>query len=268
MKILIIGAGNMGITYGEGIIHSNVIHRANLYFIERTEEKAPLIKDISSHPLYTKPDSFVSEMDMVILSVKPQDFPTLAHDLAPFIRKDQLIFSIMAGIRMKTLAELLPATKIIRAMPNLPAQVGLGMTVFTTSPEVDKKDLFIAQNLLNTTGKAIYTPDESLIDAATAISGSGPAYVFYFIQGMIEAGIKMGFSEYEAQLLVEQTFLGAIHLLQKNNLSCQDWIQRVSSKGGTTEAAISMFQHNGLQESIGEGMEAALRRSRELSGEK
>ncbi len=265
MKILIIGAGNMGITYGEGFIQSHVIPPEDLYFLERVSHKAASVQHISDHPPYDTPGEFVSKMDLIILSVKPQDFVALAQDLAPYIHKDQLIISIMAGVKLSSLHHLLHAEKIIRAMPNLPAQVGQGMTVFTTSQEVDKKDLFIAQNLLNTTGKAIYTPDESLLDAATAISGSGPAYVFYFMQAMIDKGREMGFSEYEAQLLVEQTFLGAVNLLKKNNLNCSEWIQRVSSKGGTTEAAMETFSEIALNEMIGKGLEAARKRSEDLS---
>jgi len=265
MKILIIGAGNMGITYGEGFIQSHVIPTEDLFFLEKDPSKASSISHISYHPLYESPGDFVRHMDLVILSVKPQDFVTLAESLAPYIHKDQLIISIMAGVKISSIYHHLKAEKIIRAMPNLPAQVGQGMTVFTTSNEVDKKDLFIAQNLLNTTGKAIHTPEESLLDAATAISGSGPAYVFYFMQAMIDKGREMGFSEYEAQLLVEQTFLGAINLLKKNSLSCEDWIRKVSSKGGTTEAAMKTFGEIKLDKMIGEGLDAARNRSEALS---
>jgi len=265
MKILIIGAGNMGITYGEGFIQSHVIPKENLFFLEKTPQKAPFVKNISAHPLHIQPGAYVKEMDLIIISVKPQDFKKLAKGLADYLHPDQLIISIMAGVTLETIHDQLKVDKIIRAMPNLPAQVGQGMTVFTTSPQVDKRELFIAQNLLNTTGKAIYTPEESLLDVATAISGSGPAYVFYFMQAMIDKGMEMGFSEYEAQLLVEQTFLGAISLLKKNSLDCAEWIKRVSSKGGTTEAAMSTFQQLHLGQLIGKGLEAARKRSEELS---
>lgn len=267
MKILIIGAGNMGTTYGEGIIHANVISKKDLYFLEKSESKGPELKDISHNPLMTEPGPYIQEMDMIILAVKPQDFPSLSAVLRPYLLPSQLVFSIMAGIKVTYIQQHLGVPKVIRAMPNLPAQVRMGMTVFTTSEDVDKKDLFIAQNLLNTTGKAIYTPNETLLDSATAISGSGPAYVFYFMQAMIDTAKEMGFSGYEAQLLVEQTFLGSIHLLQSHDFSCGEWIQKVSSKGGTTEAAVKQFTQDALAQQIARGLKAARQRSEDLSQE-
>ncbi|MEM6631786.1 MAG: pyrroline-5-carboxylate reductase [Bacteroidota bacterium] len=265
MKILIIGAGNMGLTYGEGFIKSHVIRKEDLYFLDHLSEKQALTQRLSVHPLYIIPGPYIAEMDVIVLSVKPQDFDKLSQTIEPYLRKDQLIFSIMAGIDTQAIHTYLKVEKIIRAMPNLPAQIGLGMTVFTTSQAVDKKDLFIAQNLLNTTGKAIYTPREELLDAATAISGSGPAFVFFFMDAMISKGVEMGFSESESQLLVEQTFLGAAQLLKQNNLSCSDWIEKVSSKGGTTEAALTQFHQQELKQKIGVGLEAAEKRSKELN---
>ena len=265
MKILIIGAGNMGLTYGKGFIQSHVIKREDLYFLDRLEGKAPQVENLSTYGLELMPGPYIGEMDVVILSVKPQDFEALAQDIRPFVQEEQLIFSIMAGINISRIRSQLGLSKVIRAMPNLPAQMGLGMTVFTTSEEVDKKDLFIAQNLLNTTGKAIYTPQESLLDAATAVSGSGPAFVFYFMKAMIDKGIEMGFSASESQLLVEQTFLGAVQLLKRNEITCNEWIQKVASKGGTTEAALKSFGESQLNDKIAKGLEAARLRSIELS---
>ena len=120
------------------------------------------------------------------------------------------------------------------------------------------------QNLLNTTGKAIYVDDEYSIDATTAISGSGPAYVLYFMEAMIEAATEMGFNESQAELLVAQTFRGAVELQMKNDLSCREWIQRVSSKGGTTEAAMNTFHATSVFEDIKSGARAALQRATEL----
>jgi pyrroline-5-carboxylate reductase len=149
-------------------------------------------------------------------------------------------------------------------MPNLPAQVGMGMTGFTADPSVTRSELFSVQNLLNTTGKSLYFDDEGALDAVTAVSGSGPAYVYYFMQSMIDSAIGMGFSATEAETLVHQTFLGAIHLLNNNNFTCKEWIGKVSSKGGTTEAAIRTFGSFALEEKINLGLQAALKRSIEL----
>ncbi len=170
----------------------------------------------------------------------------------------------MAGVRIDTIQRALGLTKVIRAMPNLPAQIGMGMTAFTAAEEVTRIELVLVQNLLNTTGKAIYVEQESAIDATTAISGSGPAYVFYFMDAMIEAARRMGFNEPEAELLVAQTFRGAVELYAKNDLSCTEWIARVSSRGGTTEAAVETFRRTSVFEDIISGADAALQRAKEL----
>jgi len=149
-------------------------------------------------------------------------------------------------------------------MPNLPAKIGMGMTVFTSTDEVTRIELVMVQNLINTTGKSVYVEKESAIDAATAISGSGPAYVWYFMNSMMDAAQNMGFSTSEAELLVSQTFKGAIDLFNKTNFSCEEWIQKVCSKGGTTEAAMKCYSEEILNKKIINGANAALNRAVEL----
>ncbi|MDX2246040.1 MAG: pyrroline-5-carboxylate reductase [Bacteroidia bacterium] len=265
MKVLIIGAGNMGTTYAQSFITGSVVRPEDMFFLEKGTGKAAELRLLSSNPLQTVPGEFVREMDLIILSVKPQDFAELARTLTPFLRKDQLILSIMAGITVKSIFDRMKVEKIVRAMPNLPAQVGQGMTVFTTSKKVSKVEIFAIQNLLNTTGKTLYTPHEPMLDAATAVSGSGPAFVYYFMNAMMDGARQMGFSDSEAQLLVTQTFLGAINLLNRNSLNCQEWIEKVSSKGGTTEAAMRYFSEVELNARITHGLEEARKRAEALS---
>jgi pyrroline-5-carboxylate reductase len=168
---------------------------------------------------------------------------------------------------MATISNALGTAKIIRAMPNLPAQIGTGMTVFTSSEEVTRIELVMVQNLLNSTGKAIYVENEDAIDAATAISGSGPAYVFYFMQSLIESAKDMGFSQAQAELLTYQTFKGAVDLFNKYDFTCEEWIAKVSSRGGTTEAAFNKFNENHLKKDFQSGVNMALTRAKELSHE-
>lgn len=266
MNLLIIGAGNMGLTYGHSFINSGVVSRNQLFFLERTESKATGIREVSHNPIYTEPGEYLRSMDLIILAVKPQDFRELAASLIPYLHQEQILLSIMAGIRIAVIQEVTGLEKVVRAMPNLPAQVGMGMTVFTTSDQVSRVEIFSIQNLINTTGKTLYTPEEEKIDVSTAISGSGPAFVFYFMQAMIEAGREMGFSDSESQLLVKQTFLGSVNLLQQNEFSCEEWIRRVSSKGGTTEAALQTFMGEDLSPRIKKGLRAAFERAVALSG--
>ncbi len=263
MRILIIGAGNMGKTYAKSLLASYFTQPKELYILDKNPIIDTSLLEIPEHQIFREPNQKISEADIIILAVKPQDFEELSKTIKPFIHSQQIILSIMAGITAKALSNL-NTDKIVRAMPNLPAQIGMGMTVFTCTSALDKKELFIIQNLLNTTGKSVYVEDEAMIDAATAISGSGPAYVYYFMEAMINTAIEMGFSRAEAELMVNQTFMGAVHLHNQNKLTCTEWISRVASKGGTTEAALKVFSSNHLQSSIKDGLESALNRAREL----
>lgn len=265
MKVLIIGAGNMGLTYGKSFVNASVVRKEDLYFIDHNAAKAAEIEPISSHPLSVEPGAFVSEVELIVLGVKPQDFPALAAHLKSYVQPDQIVMSIMAGITVENIQSALGIRRVVRAMPNLPAQVGQGMTVFTTAQDMSKLEIFTIQNLLNTTGKALYTPTEALIDAATAVSGSGPAFVYFFMNAMMEAAKNMGFSDSEAQLLVKQTFLGSINLLNRSSLDCGEWIQMVSSRGGTTEAAMNQFAQDSMNQRINDGLEAARLRAIALS---
>ena len=264
MKILVIGGGNMGLTYAQSFLRSHITSKEHMMILEKSPEKAVELakKDIGT--VYGQPEKCISGADLIILAVKPQDSPALFETIRPLIDSQQVFLSIMAGVKIQTIAEALGVTKIIRAMPNLPAQVGMGMTAFTSSEEVTRIELVMVQNLINTTGKSIYVDKEESIDAATAISGSGPAYVFYFMDAMMQAALQMGFSNSEAELLVSQTFRGATDLYNKTDLSCQEWISRVSSKGGTTEAAMQSFLGNSVHKDVIAGAEAAFNRAVEL----
>jgi pyrroline-5-carboxylate reductase len=208
--------------------------------------------------------SIVTKAELVILSVKPQDVTELFNAINPYINNNQIVLSIMAGITIESIKNGLEVTKVIRAMPNLPAQIGVGMTAFTSTTAVTKNEEQWIQNLLQTTGKAIYVENEALLDAVTAISGSGPAYVYYFMNAMMRAAEDMGLMGPVAELLVEQTFAGALDLLKLNTEDCQTWIDKVSSKGGTTEAAIKTFNAHSLDNIIITGAKAAYERSKTL----
>jgi len=264
MKILIIGGGNMGMTYAQAFLRSHITTKNDLMILERSPEKWPELKKLDIGTICKKPEDCLAGADLVILAVKPQDSNALFEKIRPMTDPQQVFLSIMAGVKMKTIAERLGISKIIRAMPNLPAQIGMGMTAFTSTDEVTRIELVTVQNLINTTGKSIYVANEPLIDAATAISGSGPAYVWFFMNALIQAGRKLGFNESEAELLVSQTFQGAIDLFHQSDFSCDEWINKVASKGGTTEAALRSFAQTSLFQDIISGAEAAFQRATEL----
>jgi pyrroline-5-carboxylate reductase len=180
------------------------------------------------------------------------------------VNENQLFVSLMAGITINTIQEGLGVKKVVRAMPNLPAKVGLGMTSFTESEEVSRIELLMVRNLLDTTGEAIHVKNENFINASTGISGSGPAYVFYFMQSMMEAALKMGFSDNDSKALVTQTFEGAVALFNDSDLSPNAWMERVASKGGTTRAALDSMEDNNVKELIKEAAYAAFNKATEL----
>ena len=264
MKIAIVGFGNMGKTFANGFINARFINLNDMYVFKRSQSNDSLLQNIPSQNVYYQLNDTIKNVDIVILAVKPQDFEGLASNLKQYLSNNHLILSVMAGMSIAKIQELLGVDKIIRSMPNLPSQIGLGTTVLTASDTIDRKDLFIIQNLINTTGKSIFVENESLIDAATAVSGSGPAYVFYFMQAMVEAAQQMGFNEPEAELLVKQTFMGAVQLYCNNALSTTDWITKVASKGGTTEQALNCFENDLLKQKIITAVEAARLRSQQL----
>lgn len=267
MKILIIGGGNMGMTYARSFINSQIVLRDDLMILENNPDRRQELKKQETGKIYDDLIRCLPHADLIILAVKPQDTAPLFRSLRKNTQNDPVFLSIMAGVKIETMSQALESKKIVRAMPNLPSQIREGMTVFTSTRQVDRKDLLKIQNLLNTTGKTMYVEDENLLDSATAISGSGPAYVFYFMDALMEAARNLGFSAPEAELLVWQTFQGTADLFQKNNLSCDEWIRRVSSRGGTTEAAIRSFDTDLVRKSVIKGAEEAFRRAQELGAE-
>lgn len=265
MKILIIGGGNMGLTFAKGFLKTHIVSPENMLILEKSSDKAEDLKKLNVGTVYGEPGSYIRDADLIILAVKPQDTSTLFAKVKSYIDPQQVILSIMAGVKITTIAEQLGTDKIIRAMPNLPAQIGVGMTVFTSSEAVTRIELVMVQNLLNSTGKSLYKESEEMIDAATAISGSGPAYIFYFMQSMIDSAVEMGFSQSEAEMLAYQTFKGATDLFNKYEHSCQEWIGKVSSRGGTTEAAFLQMSEDQVSARFRTAINSALVRARALS---
>lgn len=265
MKILIVGGGNMGLTFAKGFLKTHIVNHENMLILEKSPAKAIALKKLNIGTVYGEPGSFIKEADLIILAVKPQDTSKLFESMKSYINDQQAVLSIMAGIKIDTIAQGIGTPKVIRAMPNLPAQIGVGMTVFSSSDAVTRIELVMVQNLLNSTGKSIYKQEEAMIDAATAISGSGPAYIFYFMQCLIDAAKGMGFSQSESELLAYQTFRGAIDLFNKFEFSCEEWISKVSSKGGTTEAAFTKLTEKEIDKGFADAIYQALHRAKELS---
>lgn len=267
MKVLVIGAGNMGLTYAEGMAKSSLLNRRNLMIFDKSAEVLTTLSKLDHFDVYDKIENCLPEADVVFLAVKPYHCDDLFKEIKPMVNDEQIFVSLMAGVTIKKIQDGLGVKKVVRSMPNLPAQVGKGVTSFTEASEVSRVELLMVRNLLDTTGESIHVKTENDIDASTGISGSGPAYVFYFMQSMLEAALKMGFSENDSKILVSQTFEGAVKLFNESDLSPTTWMERVASKGGTTRAALDSMEDNNVKELIKEAAYAAFDRAVELGKE-
>lgn len=265
MKVAIIGGGNMGSTYAKAFVRSNIVKQEDLLIVEKhSEKRAELIKEVQVI-IKEDIDSSIADYKIVIIAVKPQDFKIMAGALKSFLTSNHLIISIMAGIRIENIQIALGQQNVVRAMPNTPAQLGFGITAFTASNKTTMEHISIVDTLLETTGKSILMKDEELLDAVTALSGSGPAYFYYFVKNMVEAGKQMGIEEPVAAMLVKQTMLGSFQIMNNSKLSLDEMIQMVASKGGTTEAALKKFESTSVGSNIVEALKAAEQRAKELS---
>lgn len=264
MNVLVIGGGNMGMTYAEAIAKSNLLTSGDLMILDKSEEKRVELRATQLFDVHDQLNTCLPKADVVLIAVKPVHAITLMEEMKPMVSDGQLFVSIMAGVTIETIKQALNSVKVVRAMPNLPALVGLGMTSFIGSDDVSRLELAAIERLLDTTGRSINLTSESEIDASTGISGSGPAYIFYFMQALMDAALKMGFGEDDARLLVGQTFSGAIELFNSSTLSPEDWMAKVASKGGTTRAALDSMDDNNVNELIQEAAYAAFRRAEEL----
>ncbi|MFN4146794.1 MAG: pyrroline-5-carboxylate reductase [Runella sp.] len=265
MKIAIVGCGNMGMAFAKSFLQYDLVKKENLLLIEKSADRAENLRNENTGVVVETVSTHLGDYDVVILSVKPQDFNAIAESLRAVLQPQQVVLSIMAGITIARIQEALDHRLVIRAMPNTPAMLGMGITGFSAAKELSFAQLLRVDNLINATGRSVFLEDESMLDAVTALSGSGPAYFYYIVKSMVEAGKRMGFEESMATLLVKQTMLGAFHLINNADKSLDDLIKAVASKGGTTEAALREFEGGHLSETLQTGILAAERRAKELS---
>lgn len=264
MKILMIGAGNMGGTYAEGMSKSALLNRRKLQIFDKDPEKLKAIGEKGILEPFAELKECLPKADIVFLAVKPYHIEALFEEMKPLISDKQMFVSLMAGVKIQTIIDGLGINKVVRTMPNLPAQIGKGVTSYTESKDVTRLELIMVRNFLDMTGNSIHVENENFIDASTGISGSGPAYVFYFMQSMLEAAKKMGFSDNDSRVLVSSTFEGAVQLFNESNITPKIWMDRVASKGGTTRAALDSMDDNNIKELIKEAAYSAFDRAVEL----
>ena len=266
MKITILGAGKMGISFAKSFLKYELIKPEHLHLITRKKSNIPrLTEEFPGSKISIIDEDIIIDSDLVIIAVKPQDFQLLTENISFQFKEDQMILSIMAGIKIKQIQKFINHKKVVRAMPNSPTLLGMGITGYSVAEGISFNELMSIERLLNATGRSIYLEDEDLLDSVTALSGSGPAYFYYIVDAMIKAGVEMGIDENLSKLFVKQTMLGAYHLINNSEKNLEQLIEDVASKGGTTEAALQVFERNQLNETIQKAILAAERRSKELS---
>ena len=264
-RLVLLGAGKMGSAMLEGWLARGLDPR-KLAVLEPHPTKA--IQTLARRGVTINPRKKIFEASAVVIAVKPQNAPEAMPTLEPFVGKSTLALSIMAGRTVAFLQGALPAgTAIVRAMPNTPAAIGRSITVACANPMVSARQRKLASSLLSAIGKVEWASDETLMDAATALSGSGPAYVFLLAEAMASAGIAAGLPPALATRLAHDTVAGSGELLHRSQLSAATLRENVTSPGGTTAAALDvLLGPGGLEELMTKAIAAATRRSRDLAG--
>lgn len=264
--ITFIGGGNMASAIIGGLIRQGHPPGALQVVEPWDEQRARLQAQFEGIRVLAAADASLATGALVVWAVKPQVFKDAASAAAPFLGQP-LHLSVAAGVTSDSLAGWLGSQRIVRAMPNTPALVGLGMTGLMARADVSSEDRSLVERVIRTTGDLVWVDTEADLDAVTAISGSGPAYVFYFLEAMRDAGARMGLSPEVAYQLAVGTFVGAATLAQRSDEPPQTLRERVTSKGGTTHAAITSMDASDMKALFEAALFAAQRRAAELGRE-
>ena len=262
--IALIGYGNMGEAIIAGLLR-NGLAPANCIYASgpRAERGAELQSRYGILP-FTDNAEAIKTADVVILAVKPQKLKKTLAGLKGMIPAHALVLSIVAGASMQTIQDGLNHATVVRSMPNTPAQIGEGITVWTTSATVSPAQAEQARKILSALGQEIFVEEESYLDMATALSGTGPAYVFLFIEALFDAGVHLGFPQRIAEQLIVQTIRGSVDYYQARKLHPAALRNEVTSPGGTSAAALYYLEKAGFRTAISRAVWAAYERSQEL----
>lgn len=264
MNLAIIGCGKLGSSYATTLLRNQFVNKSNLVLCEQDPARISFLKaqvDVESGPI----DARVSSVDVILLCVKPQDFGSCAKLLREFVNPKQIVISVMAGVRLSCVgSELGGIDQIIRCMPNLGVQIGKAITPYYAASSLLPHLEELACKLFNATGEYFKLTSEEQIDSVTAISGNGPAYVFYFLETLINCGLDLGFSQDEAEKLAVMTFEASIDIYKGSGKSLPELRQAICTPNGTSAAAFAVLGKGDWKEILNQSVRAGLRRSREI----
>jgi pyrroline-5-carboxylate reductase len=263
-RFAFIGSGAMAEAMLKGLIQRANVAPDHILGAEPRLERGQELE--AKYGIRITPDNLAAIQDahILVLSVKPQILPVVLDQLAGRIPPDALVLSIVAGARLEVITSKLRHVAVARSMPNTPAQIGLGMTVWACSPGLSESQRQQAQVVFGSFGEEVYVDDERYLDMATALSGTGPAYVFIFMEAMVDAGVHMGFSRWLAEKLVYQTVLGSVEYAKQAGQHLATLRNQVTSPGGTSAEALYQIEKGGLRTVMSRAIWAAYQKSRKL----
>lgn len=260
----IFGTGNMAEALIAGITQKKVLRPNQIIGFDTNKTRLQFIQKKYKIKSARSPQEVCGQAQVILLAVKPQQIKELAFQIKPRLKKNQLLLSIAAGIDTKLLEKYLGIHPIIRLMPNTPAFIGLGATVYYANRLSSSKNRLFVKKLFEAVGLVVEIKQENLLDAVTALSGSGPAFVYSFIEALARGGKQCGLSQEMSLKLAAQTVVGASILLQNSSLSPQELIAKVTSKGGTTLAGLKVLQQKKFSSIVEKCLKAAAKRANEL----
>lgn len=263
-KVAFIGSGVMGEAMIKGMLSKSLTSADKITASDPWKERLDFIGREYGVAVTPSNVEATSGADVVVLSIKPQSLPKVGEELHNKLSKEALVISIIAGTRVQTLRTKLFHDRIVRVMPNTPAQVGKGMSVWTATEQVSPEQRKQTEALLGAFGEQLPVEEEGFLDMATGLSGSGPGFIMLMVEAMIDAGVHMGFSRREATQMVAQTFEGSIALMRATGAHPAELRNQVTSPGGTTAAGLYELEKDALRSTLSRAIFAAYRRSQEL----
>jgi pyrroline-5-carboxylate reductase len=262
--IAFIGGGVMGEAMIRGLLSQDIVTADQVIAADPWDKRRDFLAENYGIRVTADNRRAAEDGQVVVLSIKPQSIPYVLPEIRGHLRRQDLLLSIIAGTPIRKLSDGAAHASVVRAMPNTPAQIGMGITVWTATAEVSEEHKLQAKAILGSLGDEIFVDQESYLDMATALSGSGPGYVFMMVEALIDAGVHLGFSRHVARQLVFQTMRGSIEYAEQSGKHVAELRNQVTSPGGTTAAALYHMEKGGLRTVISRGIWAAYQRSVEL----
>jgi pyrroline-5-carboxylate reductase len=259
--IAFIGSGMMAEAMIRGLLSQKIVEPGQIIAAGPRPERAEKLHERHAIEVTTDNRIAAEKGQIVVLSVKPQVLNDVMPEIRGHLRRQDMVVSIIAGMPIEVIANGLAHAAVVRAMPNTPAQIGQGITVWTVTPEVSESQKQQAQAILGSLGQEVFVEDEDYLDMATALSGTGPAYVFLLMEAMIDAGVHMGFSRRISKQLVFQTMRGSVEFAARSDKHVAELRNQVTSPGGTSAEALYHMEKGGLRTVISRGIWAAYQRS-------